>query len=354
MPINLCRGRLCVGIDGSFFRMVHMTYARKRLVSLRDTQFYHVVARCVRRAFLWGHDEYSGRDYSHRKVWVLQRLSQLAAIFAIDICAYAVMSNHYHLVLHVDAERVRTWTQAEVVTRWTGLFRAPAVIERWCAGQADAAETQVAVSIIEGWRTRLYDISWFMRCLNQHLAQRANAEDGCTGRFWQGRFSSQALLDEAGLLTAMAYVDLNPVRAGMATSAEDSQFTSIRQRILELRDCSASVSSSRVPLLAFRATQATEAATSATTLACSFSDYRAVLTWTAGIVSGAKQEVHEGTPALIREQGIEASAWALAMRPRGNLFGRAIGRLNALRLHAKTLGQRWVRGLRESDRLYCG
>ena len=81
-----------------------MTYARKTLVSLNDTPYYHVVARCVRRAWLWGVDEYAGRDYSHRKAWVLERLASQASIFAIDVCAYAVMSNHYHLVLHVDRE----------------------------------------------------------------------------------------------------------------------------------------------------------------------------------------------------------------------------------------------------------
>lgn len=82
-----------------------MGYARKSQISLTDTPFYHVVARRVRRARLWGYDEYAGRDYSHRKAWVLERLTQLAAIFAIDICAYAVMSNHYHLVLFVDQQR---------------------------------------------------------------------------------------------------------------------------------------------------------------------------------------------------------------------------------------------------------
>ena len=82
-----------------------MTYARKALISLQDTPYYHVVARCVRRAWLWGFDEYAGRDYSHRKAWVLERLTQLSSMFAIDICAYAIMSNHYHLVVHVDQER---------------------------------------------------------------------------------------------------------------------------------------------------------------------------------------------------------------------------------------------------------
>ena len=69
-----------------------MGYPRKSLVCLNDTPYYHVVARCVRRAWLWGFDEYAGRDYSHRKQWVIERIEFLATIFAIDICAYAVMT----------------------------------------------------------------------------------------------------------------------------------------------------------------------------------------------------------------------------------------------------------------------
>lgn len=215
-----------------------MTYARKTLVSLNDTPYYHVVARCVRRAWLWGFDEYAGRDYSHRKEWVLERLAQLTSIFTIEIPAYAVMSNHYHLVVYVDQTRARELSREQVVERWTQLFRAPPVVERWCNGKATQAERQLAEAIIHKWRKRLCDLSWFMKCLNEHLARRANLEDNCDGRFWQGRFRSQALLDEAGILTAMAYVDLNPVRAGIASTPEDSAFTSIYERIRRLeREC---------------------------------------------------------------------------------------------------------------------
>src|SRR5688572_5374000 len=108
-----------------------MTYARKSLVSLHETPYYHVVAGCVRRAWLWGFDEYAGRDYSHRKRWVLERLTHLSAIFTIDICAYAVISNHYHLVVHVDRGRAWQLTDEEVVERWTQMFSAPPLIEHW-------------------------------------------------------------------------------------------------------------------------------------------------------------------------------------------------------------------------------
>jgi REP element-mobilizing transposase RayT len=89
-----------------------VTYARKSLISLSDTRYYHVVARCVRRSWLWGFDEYAGKDYSHRKDWVIERLQQLSDVFAIQICAFAVMSNHYHLVVHVGRHGVKSCAPA--------------------------------------------------------------------------------------------------------------------------------------------------------------------------------------------------------------------------------------------------
>jgi hypothetical protein len=102
------------------------------------------------------------------------------------ICAYALMSKHYHLVLRADQGRARHWTPMEVVERWTKLFARPPSVERWQQGQCSEVEKEVAVCLIEAWRHRLCDISWYMRCLNEHLARRANAEDGCKGRFWAG------------------------------------------------------------------------------------------------------------------------------------------------------------------------
>jgi REP element-mobilizing transposase RayT len=139
-----------------------MGYARKALVSLNDTPYYHCVARCVRRAWLWGVDEYAGRDYSHRKAWVIERLSLLASIFTIEVCAFAVMSNHYHLVLFVDEKRARALAREEIIERWTKIFGTPTCVRRYLSGEALDVERELAESMIELWRRRLYDISWFM------------------------------------------------------------------------------------------------------------------------------------------------------------------------------------------------
>ena len=209
-----------------------MTRARNQLISLDTTPYYHCISRCVRRAFLCGEDSLTGKNHEHRKGWVLERMRELSGVFAIDICAYAIMSNHYHLVLRVDREKGAGWTRKEVVEQWKRLHGLPVLVTRYLAGETTTqAESQAAEAIIQTWRERLTDISWFMRSLNEHLARRANEEDGCKGRFWEGRFRSQALLDEAAVLTCMSYVDLNPVRAGIADLPETADFTSIQQRL---------------------------------------------------------------------------------------------------------------------------
>ena len=219
-----------------------MTRARSSLVSLSDTPWYHVVCRCVRRAFLCGDDRLSGQNFDHRRGWIVERVKQLAGVFAIDVAAYAVMSNHYHLVLRVDAERAQGWSRDEVLRRWTQLFDGPVMVQRLQAAQErgeDAGLDAATLARIDEWaetyRARLMDISWFMRVLNETIARQANAEDKVTGRFWEGRFKSQALLDEQAILTAMTYVDLNPIRAAMAETQEESAHTSVAERVSDMK-----------------------------------------------------------------------------------------------------------------------
>ena len=208
-----------------------MTQARHLTVAEGQQGLYHCIARCVRRAWLCGVDPITKVDYEHRKPMIAARIVQLAGIFAVDVYSYAVMSNHLHVVLSIEPTVSRDWSDEEVARRWVQLFPAreaeqnTSKIRRLCADKA----------ALEVRRSRLTDLSWFMRCLDEHIARKANAEDEVKGRFWEGRFKCQVLDDEAALAAAMTYVDLNPVRAGIADSIESSDHTSVQVRAEGLR-----------------------------------------------------------------------------------------------------------------------
>ncbi len=208
-----------------------MPKPRKALVLLEETPYYHCVSRCVRSAFLCGVDAHTGKSFEHRRQWIVDRMKLLADIFAIDICSYAVLHNHYHVILHVDTELAARWSDHDVIERWERLFSLPVIVQRYLAKEAiTQAERDTVSDLLIKWRKRLHDISWFMRCINETIARQANKEDGCTGRYWEGRYKSQALLDEKALAACMAYVDLNPVRAGVAETPEQSEYTAIKER----------------------------------------------------------------------------------------------------------------------------
>ena len=209
-----------------------MPKPRSQQISLLDTPYYHICSRTVRKAFLCGVDKESGVSFEHRRKWIEQRIFQLAQVFSIDICAYAVMHNHLHLVLHVDSEQAKDWTTEDVLTRWHRLFKGTLLTQQYTSKHPlDKFQLAIVEETANIYKQRLIDISWFMRSLNEPIARQANREDKCTGHFWEGRFKSQALLDEGALLSCMAYVDLNPVRAGIASTPEQSDFTSIQLRI---------------------------------------------------------------------------------------------------------------------------
>jgi len=204
-------------------------FARKDIVVAGAVGFYHCICRCVRRAFLCGDDPVSGRNFDHRKEWVKARVALLAEVFAIEVCNYAVMSNHVHLLLRTRPDVAATWSPEEVARRWLMLKKTPPTDQQIAMLAADAGRVEVL-------RRQLADLSWFMRMLNEHIAKRANKEDGVTGHFWEGRFKSQMLEDEAAVVACAAYIDLNPIRAGIAGTLEDSDFTSAQQRIDERRE----------------------------------------------------------------------------------------------------------------------
>jgi len=132
---------------------------RKAQVSLASTPYYH----CVRRAFLCGEDGGTSRSFEHRRKWIEDRLHELAGIFAIDLCGYAVMSNHYHVVLHIDQLLVSQWTTNEVIDQWHQLFSGNLLSQRYLRGESmSRAERATLDDCVTSWRGRLIDISWFM------------------------------------------------------------------------------------------------------------------------------------------------------------------------------------------------
>ena len=188
----------------------------------------HVISRCVRKAYLCG-----GRDgkWDHRRQWVEDRLRDLVGVFAVEIAAYAVMSNHVHAVVRMSPDRALAWTDREVIERWLSVFGKNA--ERMAVnGLRDPVIAQLAqdAAWVAERRARLADLSWLMRALKEPIARRANIEDDCSGRFWEGRYTSVPLLDHTAVVACMAYVDLNPVRARSAPTPEASPFTSVRAR----------------------------------------------------------------------------------------------------------------------------
>ncbi|TKB45776.1 transposase [Thalassotalea mangrovi] len=209
-----------------------MPTPRNKQVCLQATSYYHCISRCVRRAYLCGRDKYSNKSYEHRRGWIEKRLLFLSSVFCIDICAYAVMKNHCHVVIHIDQEKAASLTDMQVVRLWHQVCKGT-ILTRQFSDEGEVADYLLPTlkNTISVYRERLFDISWFMRLLNEPIARMANDEDDCTGRFWEGRFVSQALLDEAALAACMVYVELNPIRAGAAKTPENSPYTSVKRRI---------------------------------------------------------------------------------------------------------------------------
>jgi REP element-mobilizing transposase RayT len=315
-----------------------MTLPRRAQVALSCTPYYHCIARCVRRAFLCGKDSYTGRDFEHRKQWLLERIAAQGDAFAVDICAYAIMSNHYHLVVRIDESLARTWSDDEVIRRWTLLFKGPILIQNWQAGgELTSAQRETVSEIASVWRRRLADISWYMRCLNEYMARRANAEDDCTGRFWEGRFKSQALLDQASLLACMAYVDLNPVRAGLATSLAGSDFTSAQQRLRELMRANNTAKTSdhvadRQVALAPFAGASSPSLSDAAELPIRLHDYLTLLEDTGRVALSQKHDLISPTILpVLAELSLSTEQWRLLVLKTQESALRAIGSLDRLR-----------------------
>jgi len=301
-----------------------MTLPRSVQVDPAATPYYHCVSRCVRRAFLCGRDAVTGYNFEHRRAWIEQRLHQLAGIFAIDLCAYAVMSNHYHAVLHLNVARLASWSDEEIASRWGRLHHLPEDFE--------TVDPVLRARLLATWRERLGSLSWFMKCVNEPLARMANREDGCKGRFWEGRFRSQAVLNECAVVKTMVYVDLNPVRAGIAETPEESAHTSVQARI-EKRD------EALTPMA--------DEKEQSFSLPIALPDYLDLVDYTGRALRHGKRGRIDPAlrPILERLEQGGAAGWLAEMAHLSRRYCRAIGSALALREYRDFLGQQRLNGV---------
>ncbi|WP_430452242.1 transposase [Rhodopirellula europaea] len=333
-----------------------------------EIQVFHAVQRCVRRAFLCGDDPFTGQSFEHRRQWIRDRLEFLASVFGIDCLTYTVLSNHLHIVLRSRPDVVAAWTDEEVARRWLRLFphrRKPdGSPEIPSKPEIDMIVNQPEV--LAQRRQRLSDVSWWMRCTAENIARRANHEDECTGRFWEGRYKLQNLLDEASLLACAAYVDLNPIRAAIAETPETSDYTGAKDRIDDLaeredrtrpnthdwersrrRRKSGWMSPIEINEQDDPAGPCLESsgrrASSKGFLSVSMAQYLELLDWTGRQLRDGKVGViPEHLSPILSRMGLDATGWCDVVCKFGRVFKRAAGTPESLAKEAIRCGQHWL------------
>ena len=326
-----------------------MTYPRSHLVSTEEPGSFHVVSRCVRRAFLCGKDQLTGKCFEHRRQWIEDRILELAECFAVSVYAFSVMSNHWHLVLYVDPKQPWAMTDEEVARCWLKAFPGP-------LKHADSPEMEERFvqsllgnpDRLEVLRGRLGSLSWFMKALNEPIARMANREDGCTGKFWEGRFKCQALLEPHAVLSCMAYVDLNPVRAAMCETLIDSDHTSIQRRLKE-RESQAARARLRDSLLD-RPLKPVAGLDANSFLEMTEASYIDLVQWTGEQARADKRgklrrEEQSTPPASIWTLADAPNQWVRQVQGTESHYYRVIGSAEALMAKAAELGQTWMKGI---------
>jgi hypothetical protein len=339
---------------------------------------YHCWNRCVRRAFLMGRDRISGRSFDHRREWVQARLCVLASIFAFDHLNFAILGNHLHVLIRNRPDIRDAWTDEDVVRRWVQIFPI-----RGKQGKASELTPEVLADLLQDrkWlderRRRLGDISWFMRCLSENIANRANAEEEISSRFWQGRFKMVRILDEAGLLACAMYIDLNPIRARLAETPETSFFTSVYLRLQTMKaEADAAVGSHAAhveeapkqvsegmdswlsPVQFAESAEAddrppTRRASNRGYLSLSFAEYLSLLDWTGREIRSDKRGSIPADLAPIFERlHINGEMWVDAICNFSRWFKTAVGRAEKLAEEARRAGRRFLHGTSRSQAVF--
>lgn len=340
-----------------------MTTARRDIVYADRDGVYHCMSRCVRRAFLCGEDSYTGKNYDHRREWVDTRLKFLSTVFMVECLAYAVMSNHFHALYLTRFEALSALSAEEVAERWLRLYPKRSRRTDSYGQPVEVAPEHIRELAgdhkrIEVLRERLGSISWFMKSISEDIALRANTEDECTGRFWEGRFKCSRLDTEAAVLTCSIYVDLNPIRAELAKTPEESIFTSAFERIaaLKARDAlekhkqsGGELSAEDVAELERKAAQDSwlgSIGTATSVLSISLGDYLQLLDWTGREMQKDKRGcIPQHLDPIFTRLGINGEHWIDGARDFGKCFRRHAGDSETMAEAARRIGQAWFHGI---------
>ena len=257
-------------------------------------------------------------------------------------------------------------TDEEIALRWWNLFPK----RRNLFGQAEKPTPEeldlilVHKAGIDELRLRLSSISWLMRCLKEPIARKANEEDGCRGRFWEGRFKSIALLDQAAILACAIYVDLNPIRAGLAATPETSTFTSARERIAARQELKALISGGLKQRERQEAVQQMarqdrwlcplkSEPTRRGFLNIELDDYLKLLDWTGRqVVIGKRGSVPSNLAPILTRLEVNQKNWLQASTAFGSSFHRAAGTPSSMERASREIGQRWLQGKKTSERFF--
>jgi len=362
-----------------------MAIARSKLFRDGTDVTIHVFNKTIRGSFLQGVDKLTGKDFSHRKGIMEKRIRFLSKFFSIDVCGYAILSNHYHIILRGRPDRSTLWSTRQVALNWWWVF--PKRRDQF-GNPADPKDRELDEILVdpetgdpegraEKLRKRLTSISWFMRCLNEYMAKIANAEDGCTGRFWEGRFKSTTLLDQSAVLACLAYVELNPIHAGIAETPEESDYTSARTRIVH------KVSQERLTILRAEYSKRKKRSEKTRQLELNIRKLEGTMTETAWLaplfrtpldrpVEGAqsflnmdleeflelldwtgrqhradkKSKIPPELDSILTRLELDAEAWLDTVKHFDNWFHNVAGKLDSIRNAALEAGSRWFAGVK--------
>jgi hypothetical protein len=338
-----------------------VAYARRKLLGGERQAVFHCWNRCVRRAFLCGRDALTGRDYSHRRDWILVRQEQLAGLFAIDIEFHAELSNHLHLVLRTLPRVAKRWSAEEVVRRWLTITKLAKCFSDDLPTPNPQQVEKLArdKKLVAKLRRRLSSVSWFMGILCENIARRANDEDECKGRFFETRFSCRECTDLSALLLCAIYVDLNPYRAGEVDDPVGSPYTSIYQRLQSqgLRKNAAHRPDGWLGEFTLQPERKADEgladgsrtgrrASDLGILPVTLADYVRLLRWTAEeLRSGRRDTIPADLATVLDHFDVQHDEWLNTVEQYETAFGHAVGRAESLAAVAERMELQHLKGI---------